>query len=87
MKADRIDEYHKHGCNFFGKLVVISYFEDAQKDPSWGRFGASVSLDYYAKAVQYAKELYGDFDVLLGMPELVIRLKDWTVEEILKREA
>lgn len=37
MKAERIDEYHKNNSNFYGKLVVVHYLDEAQKDTKWGK--------------------------------------------------
>lgn len=76
MKAERIDEYHKHGCHFSGKLAVVHYLEEAQKDPKWGTFGAGISLDYLEKAMAFIKNRYGEkVEVLLSMPDLVVRLE------------
>ena len=75
MKAERIDEYHKSGCHFTGKLVVVHYLDDAKNDQKWGAFGAGVSLDYLDKAMALVKERYGaNVEVLLSMPDLVVRV-------------
>ena len=76
MDRKRIDEYHKHGCHFHGKLVVIDYQEAMQHDRRWGQYNAGLTLDYLVMARKYAKELYGDTIELLSVPELVIRLND-----------
>ena len=76
MKATRVDEYHKGGCHFYGKLAVIDYLEDAKADKRWGEFCAGVSIDYMVKAKEFAKERYGDVEILLTVPELVVRLND-----------
>lgn len=76
METKRIDEYHKHGCHFFGNLVTVDYATDMQKDKNWGNFGANVSIDYWLKAKALVREKYGDnFEELLAIPELVVRLK------------
>ena len=76
MKAQRIDEYYKHGCHFFGKLVVVDYLETAQQDQRWGKFNAGISLDYLIKATALVKERYGEnIEVLLSVPDLVVRIK------------
>jgi len=76
MNTERIDEYHKNGCHFYGKLVTVNYLDDAKKDPKWGAFGAGVSFDYLDKATALIKEKYGtNFKILLSMPELVVRLE------------
>lgn len=75
MKAERFEEYHKHGCNFSGKLVVVDYFEDMQRDPRWGQFNSGVSYEYLKQARALVKERYGDVKILLDVPELVCRLE------------
>ena len=75
MKAERFDEYHKHGCHFYGKLVVVKYQDDMQKDPKWGTFNAGLTWDYLAKARAIVQERYGETEILLSVPELVVRLK------------
>ena len=74
MDSKRIDEYHKHGCNFYGKLVVVEYAEDMQNDPNWGKFNAEVTFDYLAKAQELVKEKYGATETLLSIPALVVKL-------------
>ena len=83
LKRTRIEEYHKHGCNFYGKLVVINYFESMEKDPKWGKFNQGLTFDYIEKATKLVEEKYGkgNFDVLLSIPELVVRLKDVAIVE------
>lgn len=76
MNRKRINEYHKHGCHFYGKLVVFDFLEDAKRDKRWGTFGAEVSYDYLVKAKSLAKELYGNgIEILMSFPELVIRIE------------
>jgi len=74
MKTKRVDEYHKHGCHFFGKLVVVDYWDELEKDPKWGGFNADVTYDYIAKAKNLVKEKYGNTETLLSIPALVVRL-------------
>ena len=75
MKAERIDEYHKHGCHFYGKLVVVEYQEDMAKDPKWGTFNAGLTFDYLAKAQALVKERYdSNVETLLSVPSLVVRV-------------
>jgi hypothetical protein len=75
MKAQRFDEYHKHGCNFYGKLVVIDYSEDVRNDPNWGKFGAEVTFDYLAKAKALIQERqYNVVRVLLAIPDYVVEI-------------
>ena len=77
MKRNRIDEYHKHGCHFYGKLVVIKYLDEMKHNPRYGQYNAGLSIDYLMLARKEAQELYGDniVDELLSVPELVLRLK------------
>jgi hypothetical protein len=76
MEAKRFEEYHKHNCNFYGKLAVVDYMEDAKQDPKWGTFNAGLTFYYLAKAQDIIKERYGgDVEVLLSIPSLVVRLK------------
>jgi hypothetical protein len=74
MKAERIEEYHKHGCNFSGKLVKVDYSEDMQVDKRWGKFGSEVSIDYAVEAEKLVKERYPDCQILMTMPEVVARI-------------
>jgi hypothetical protein len=75
MKAQRFDEYHKHGCHFNGKLVVVDYSEDMRNDPNWGKFGAEVTFDYMAKAKALVQERYGEaVKVLLSIPDYVVEV-------------
>lgn len=76
MIANEVNEYHKNGCHFFGKLVVVDYYEEMKKDPQWGTFGAMVTLDYAEKANNLVIKKYGaDVEILLSIPELVARVK------------
>ena len=76
MEAKRIDEFHKHGCNFYGKLVVVDYSEDMKNDPQSGKFGANLFLDYYVKAKALIKERqYKVVKELLGIPVLVVEVE------------
>lgn len=76
MKAQRIDEYHKGSANYYGKLVVVHYLDDAMQDPKYGAFsGAEISLDYLAKAKKLIRERYENFTVLQDVPDLVVRIE------------
>lgn len=76
MEAVKVESYNKYGCKFFGDLVVVDYLEDMKKDPKYGQWGAMVTFDYSEKAKQLVYDTYGDkFEVLLSIPELVVRLK------------
>lgn len=85
METKRVDEYHKHGCHFYGKLVVVDYMEDVKKDPKWGTFNAGVTFDYLEKAQALVQEKYGEnVKVLLSIPELVVRLENVEGEGVSK---
>lgn len=76
MKAERFDEYHKHGCHFYGKLLVVDYWEDLQKDPKWGTFHVELTLDYVEKAKALVQDSgYKVVRVLLGIPEYVVEIE------------
>lgn len=76
MKAERFDEYHKHGCHFYGKLVVVDYMPDMKNDPQWGRFGAGVTFDYIEKAKKFIEEAgYKVIKVRLAIPEYVVEIE------------
>jgi hypothetical protein len=76
MKTQRFDEYHKHGCHFDGKLVVVNYYEDMTKDPKWGTFNADLTYKYMGLAARLVKEKYGEPKrVLLGMPDYVVEVE------------
>jgi hypothetical protein len=76
MEAKRFDEFHKHGCNFSGKLVVVDYLADMEKDPRWGTYNAGLTFDYLAKAKQLVKDKGYDVVLeLLSIPEYVVMVK------------
>ena len=76
MNAKRFDEYHKHGCHFYGHLVVVDYSQDMKSDPKWGRFGAEVTFDYLANARKLVKEQqYKVVRELLSIPEYVVEVE------------
>ena len=76
MQAKRFDEYHKNGCHFFGRLVVVDCSEDMKNDSQWGRFGASVTFDYVEKARKVIEERqYTVVRELLSIPELVVEIE------------
>lgn len=76
MKAERFDGYHKNGCHFEGKLVVVHYLDDAQKDPKWGTFGAELTWDYMAKAKQLIQDRgYQVKRVCLAIPDYVVEIE------------
>ncbi len=76
MKPQRFDEYHKHGCHFFGKLVVVDYSENMEKDPKWKQWNAGVSFKYLERAKAIVSEHYGTPKrVLLEMPDYVVEIE------------
>ena len=76
MKITRIDGYYKHGCNFAGKLAVVEYQDDMERDPKWGVFGSMIDFKYSAKAQKLAEERYPGCTVLLHIPDVVVRLPE-----------
>lgn len=76
MKARRLEQYHKHGCNFAGKLVVVDYSEDAKGDPKFEKFRSQITLDYLDKArALVAERKYKVVKELLSIPELVVQIE------------
>lgn len=43
IETKRVDEYHKNGCHFYGKLVVVSYWEAMRNDSRKIRFCGAAS--------------------------------------------
>lgn len=80
MKTERFDKYHKHGCHFYGNLVVVDYTEDWQNDPRYGQFGAMTIFDYVEKATKLVTDKYGKVEILLSIPELVCRIPESKAE-------
>ena len=75
MKTNRIDEYHKHGCHFYGTLVSVDYMEDLKNDSNFGKFNAGVTLDYAEKAKKMVEDKgYKVKRVLLSIPEYVVEI-------------
>jgi hypothetical protein len=75
MEAVRFDEFHKYGCNFYGKLVAVNYIDDMQNDPKWGTWNGGITYDYCEKAEKLVLEKYGKpVRVLLSIPEYVCEI-------------
>jgi hypothetical protein len=75
MQPKRFDEYHKYGCHFYGKLVVVDYTDDLMNDPKSGTFGIGLTHDYLDKAEKLVAEKYGKpVKVLLSIPEYVVEI-------------
>ena len=52
METKQVDEFHKHGCNFSGKLVVVDYQEEyANRKLKFYSFGAGDIFDYILKRI------------------------------------
>jgi hypothetical protein len=76
MKAERFDEFHRFGCNFYGKLVVVDYIEDINNDPKMGTFNAGVPFDYIDKAKKLvAEHQYKVVRELLDIPVYVVEVE------------
>lgn len=76
MEAKRVSEFHKYGCNFYGKLVVVDYIKDMENDPKWGVWNSGVTYDYSAKAKALAEQEYGKpIRVLLDIPVYVCEIE------------
>ena len=75
MKVTQSNAYTKHGCNIRGDLVIVDYYCDMRNDPVFRRGGQSVCFEYIEKAKQLIRESFGEFDVKLSMPDLVVLLK------------
>lgn len=75
MEIKRVDGYFKHGCSFTGKLAVIDYSEDWKRHPHYGEFGSMSMFDISEKAEKLAKERYPNCEILLSIPDLVIRIE------------
>jgi hypothetical protein len=75
VKTTSVEQYHKHGCHFIGKLAVIDYSEELDRHPRAGQFGGEALFDVVEDATKFAQERYPGCKVLLSVPELVVRLE------------
>jgi len=75
MELVKAKAYTKHGCDIQGNLIVVDYYPEMKKDPSFGKFGSMKVYDYIDRAKELVQEKFGDFEVILSMPDLVCRLK------------
>jgi hypothetical protein len=75
MEAKRFDEFHKYGCHFYGKLVVVDYTKETTAIPctplNFGR--GNPELDKARKMVH--DKGYKVIEVLLDIPEYVVRIE------------
>jgi len=75
MKIKRVDDFHKYGCSFYGKLVVVDYTEDLKNDPKMETWDAGIAFDYVKKAKLLLQEKgYNVVKVLLFIPEYVVEV-------------
>ena len=70
MEAKRYDEFHKYGCHFTGKLVVVDYTAEVMANQQFGR--GLPELDEAKKLV--AERGYNVQRVLLDIPEYVVEV-------------
>ena len=77
MKTERFDEFHKHGCNFYGKLVVVDYQEEYNnRTLKFNSFGAGDIFDYISEAKKIVEERgYKVKKELLSIPEYVVEVE------------
>ena len=75
MKIQLTKKYKKHGCFFQGNLAVINFDRELANHPRNGQFGAMTVFDALDEAKSMMSGQYSDYEILLGIPELVVRLK------------
>jgi len=76
METKRFDEFHKYGCNFYGKLVVVDYTQDIKNDPKMGTWNAGITFDYVERAEKLVIEKgYKVKKILLSIPEYVVEIE------------
>ncbi|MGD1852767.1 MAG: hypothetical protein ACFB2W_00815 [Leptolyngbyaceae cyanobacterium] len=80
MQIEYTNTYTKHGCSFTGNLAVVDYYSQMQEISSGqplGGFGQMACFDALDEAKALLKKTHGDnYEVLLGIPDLVVRLCD-----------
>jgi len=74
MRHEEITSYHKHDCHFTGKLLLMEFQDDWERDPMHGESGAGTIFKYSEKAIQFAKENFNVEKVLLAIPDVVCRI-------------
>lgn len=76
METKQVDEYHKYGCNFYGKLVVVDYQEEYNnRKLKTFSFGAEDIFDYIEHARKLVEEKgYNVKRVCLSIPEYVVEI-------------
>ena len=80
MEIQYIDKFDQYGCNWTGNLAVVDYSARADEirapQPLAG-FGRGASIDALRDAEALMKSEHPEgFEVLLGIPKLVVRLKE-----------
>lgn len=77
METKRVYEYHKYGCNFYGKLVVVDYQEEYNnRKLKFFSFGASDIFDYIENARKLVEEKGHKVKrVWLSIPEYVVEIE------------
>ncbi len=78
FKIDYVKSYEKHGCDFSGDLAVIDYSQQWQRHPRYGDFGSMAVLDVAENALKFLSDRHvnDSFDVLLSVPDLVVRFNE-----------
>ena len=76
MEAKRVDEFHKWGCDFYGKLVVVDYQQEVLDSPCDAySFGQGIPMQQEARDLVDQKG-YDIDEVLMDTPPFyVVRIK------------
>ena len=74
MVIARMTVFDDYGCYFAGDLVVVDYSAYAESLPRHGEFGSMTYLDGLDKAKELVSATFDGFEVLLGIPILVVRI-------------
>jgi hypothetical protein len=78
MKAERVDKFHKYNHDFYGKLVVVHYMNDARDEVGHitDETLEAIGNEYLAKAKQYIEaKQYKVIRVLLEFPVYVVEIE------------
>ena len=67
-------EYLEDGCEIYGKLVVIRYYEYLKTLPNYGKFGAMTVYDALYKAKEILMKEHPNAEIVLGIPNLVAKI-------------
>lgn len=77
MEAKQVEEFHEHGCNFYGNLVVVDYQKEYNnRKMKRFSFGVGDIYDYidWAKEI-VEKEGYKVKRVCLSIPQYVVEVE------------